>query len=197
MLLDDCHKTMFQSTRPAWGATLFRVLQIKRVVSLLRHQIGHGTAHRAEVEDPARVLLEGHALGAGMRDSPFQGLDGRVEVMPGDLESGFLGLTDLFGDAVVLSFEIRVMLGRGLDAGGVLLVLARVGSDIGQDAQLGDVGVFFGVDALEIGMEGGVAGAGQAGIALVDLDVGIALAEVDSPGKGFRFSSTYLRYVLS
>ena len=36
-----------------------------------------------------------------------------------------------------------------------------------------DVGVVFGVDVLELGMDGCIAGAGQAGKALVDLDEGI------------------------
>ena len=58
-------------------------------------------------------------------------------------------------------------------------------------------------------MEGGVAGAGQTGIALVDLDIGIALTEVDEmvfpwdPGIVFSISLicsficilTYLRYI--
>jgi hypothetical protein len=71
------------------------------------------------------------------------------------------------------------VLGLGADPGRVLLVLAGVGSDIGQDAQPGDVRVVFGVDAFELRVEGGVAGAGETGIALVDLGVGISR-------KGFR-----------
>ncbi len=42
-----------------------------------------------------------------------------------------------------------------------------------------DVGVVLGVDAIELGMQSRVAGAGQPGKALVDLDEGIALFEVD------------------
>ena len=154
---------------------------------LLRHQVGHGTGDRAEVEDAAGVLLELDAPGVGMGDGALKGFDGSVEVMTGHLESGLLGLADLLGDAVVLGFESGVVAGRGADAGGVLLVLAAVGSDIGQDTQLGDVGVLFGAESLEFRMEGGIAGAGQAGIALVDLDVGISLVEVDRAGKGFVF----------
>ena len=130
------------------------------------------------MEDPARVLLQLDARGVGMGDGAFQGFDGGVEVMAGDLESGLLGLADLLGDARVLGFESGVVLGRGADPGRILLVLAGVGSDISQDAQLGNVGVLFGVESLELGMEGGVAGTGQAGIAFIDLDVGIAMGRV-------------------
>ena len=41
-----------------------------------------------------------------------------------------------------------------------------------------DVGVVFGVDVLELGMDGCIAGAGQAGKPLVDLDKRIADMEV-------------------
>ena len=41
-----------------------------------------------------------------------------------------------------------------------------------------DIGVIFGVEALEFRVEGLVAGAGQAGVSVVDLDVGIPHLEV-------------------
>ena len=41
-----------------------------------------------------------------------------------------------------------------------------------------DVGVVFRVDVLELGMEGCIAGAGQTGKSLVDLDEGITFMEV-------------------
>lgn len=118
-------------------------------------------------------------------------------MMAGDLEGGLLGLADLLGDAGIFGLEVGVVLGRGADAGGVLLILAGVGSDVGEDTQLGDVRVVLRTEALELGVEGFVARAGQTGVALVDLDIRIAFTEAGSPGKGFRFNSTYLRYVLS
>ena len=149
------------------------------------------------MKGPARVLGQLDA-GAGRRlYSPLEGLDRRVEVALGDFESRRLGLPDLFGDALVLSLERGVAARLMAHPGGVLLVLPRVGCDIAQDAHLDDIGVVFGIDALELRMQGLVAGAGQPRIALIDLDVGIALAEVDQSGKRFRFGSTYLRYVLS
>jgi hypothetical protein len=96
----------------------------------------------------------------------------------GNLKSRLLGLTNLFGDTLVLGFEFRVALGLVMSPGGELLILAGVGSYVAKDAHLGDVGVIFGIDSLKLGVEGGVSVAGQAGIALVDLDVGIALVEV-------------------
>ena len=65
--------------------------------------------------------------------------------------------------------------GKGRKA---LVVLPRVGRDIGEDRHLVDVGVVLGVHILQFRMEGLVAGAGQAGESLVDLDVGIADTEV-------------------
>ncbi len=52
------------------------------------------------------------------------------------------------------------------------VVLARIGSNIGEDAQLGDVGIVFRIEAFELGMDGSVAGSRQASVALVDLGVG-------------------------
>ena len=66
-----------------------------------------------------------------------------------------------------------------LDDGADPVVLTRVGSHVTEDAQLGDVRVVFGIDAFEFWMERSIAGAGKTGIALVDLDVGVTLLEVD------------------
>ncbi len=92
----------------------------------------------------------------------------------GDLESRRLGLAHLGMDTLVLGFESRIVRGLGAHHRSVALILAGVGGDIGQDAQLGDIGVVFGADAFQFRMQGLVAGAGQAGIAFIDLGVGIA-----------------------
>lgn len=109
---------------------------------------------------PSRVFSQLHSFSARLLDRAFHGFDGSVEVLPGDLESGFFGLADLFGDLGVFGFEVGVVLGRGADTGGISLVLTGVGSDVGQDAELGDVGVVFGAEAFEFWMDGFVAGAG-------------------------------------
>ncbi len=58
------------------------------------------------------------------------------------------------------------------------LVLPGVGSDVGQDGHLVDVGVVFRIDALEFRVEGFVAGAGEASISFRDLGERISFVEV-------------------
>ena len=98
------------------------------------------------------------------------------------LQSRSFGLAHLLGDTFILGLEIGIVVGLVAHDGGIALVFAGVGSYVGEDTQLGDIGVVFGVGSFEFGMQGGVAGAGQAGIAFIDLDVGISLAEVDQAG---------------
>jgi hypothetical protein len=57
------------------------------------------------------------------------------------------------------------------------VVFTGVRRRAGQDGQLVDVRIVFGVGSLQFRVERFIAGAGQAGIAPVDLDVGISLAE--------------------
>jgi len=64
-------------------------------------------------------------------------------------------------------------------AGGkTLVVLPRIGSHIGQDAQLVDVRIVLRVESFQLRMKRLVAGARQTGIAVVDADVRIADLEV-------------------
>jgi hypothetical protein len=162
----------------------------QRSSQLLRHQVGHGTGDRAQPEEAARVFLELYAFLAHLLDGAFESVDGGVEMALGDLQGGRLGLAHLLGDAVVFGFEIGVLLGLVADDRRVALVFAGIGSYVGEDTELSDVGVVFGVDALQFGMESGVSGAGETGIAFIDLDVGVP------QGKWFRFRLIYLRYVL-
>jgi hypothetical protein len=81
-------------------------------------------------------------------------------------------------DLLVLDPQLGIVLGLRADDLAEGVVLARVGRDIGQDGQLVDVRVVFRVYVLEFGMKGRVAGAGQAGVAFVDLGEGIAYVEV-------------------
>jgi hypothetical protein len=73
-------------------------------------------------------------------------------------------LNDLFVAGPEIGAAVRLLLDDGPDP----VVLARVGSHVTEDAQLGDVGIVFRIDSFEFRMERGVAGAGEAGIALVD-----------------------------
>jgi hypothetical protein len=56
-----------------------------------------------------------------------------------------------------------------------VVVLTGVGSDVAEDGELVDVGVVFWIESFQLWVGGGVAGAGQAGITLVNLDVGSPL----------------------
>src|ERR1035437_1875919 len=58
------------------------------------------------------------------------------------------------------------------------VVLPGVGSDIGQDGHLVNVGIVLGVDSFEFRMEGFVAGAGESGISFRHLEEGISFMEV-------------------
>jgi hypothetical protein len=58
------------------------------------------------------------------------------------------------------------------------MVLPGVGSDIGQDGHLVDVGIVFWIYVFEFRVEGFIAGAGESGISFGDLDEGISFMEV-------------------
>jgi hypothetical protein len=152
-------------------------------------KIRHAGAHRAETEGPSRILFQFDSLGRCTLDRSLDGVDRRVEVALGDLHGRFLGLTDLFGDALVLGQKIWIVLSLVANDRRPLLVFPGVGSNVSQDTHLVDGWVILGVDPFQFRMQGFVAGPGQAGIALVDLDVGISLLERNSD------TLTYLRYV--
>jgi len=116
---------------------------------------------------------------AGLPDRSVDPVHWRIETALIDLQRGVLGLTHLLDDLLAVGAQLTVAMGLLLDDRPDPVVLTGVGSDIGEDAQLGQVRVVFRVDAFELWVEGFVAGAGQAGIALVDLGVGISLLEVD------------------
>jgi hypothetical protein len=58
------------------------------------------------------------------------------------------------------------------------VILAGVGSDIGQDGHLVDVGVVFGVYIFEFRVKSRISGSWQAGIALVHLGVRISFMKI-------------------
>jgi hypothetical protein len=72
------------------------------------------------------------------------------------------------------------------DDAGILLVLTGVRGYISQDGHLVDVRVVFRVYSFEFWMECFVAGAGQAGIAFIRLDVRVSLLEVGGCGRQCR-----------
>jgi hypothetical protein len=93
-------------------------------------------------------------------------------------------------DPLVLGQHLRAVLGAVTDSRRRALVLPGVRGDVTQDAHLGEVGVVLRVDVLQLRMQGLIAGAGQPGVSLVDLGVGISLAEVDEVvGSGRALSA--------
>lgn len=93
-------------------------------------------------------------------------------------DSGVLGLPDALEDAVVFDLKFGVALSLFADLLSERVVLARVGCDIGEDGELVDVRVVFGVDVFEFRVERGIAFTRQASESLIDLYVGITDTEV-------------------
>ena len=93
-------------------------------------------------------------------------------------------------DLLVLDLEFGIALCLTADLLPVGVVLTRVGSYIGQDGQLVDVGIVFGVDVFQFWMKCCIAFAGQTGIAFIHLDEWITFMKVDvvvvagKPGGG-------------
>ena len=63
---------------------------------------------------------------------------------------------ELLDDLLVTGAQFRIPMRLLLDDGADPVVLTRVGRDITEDAQLGDVGIVFWVDAFELWMESSV-----------------------------------------
>jgi hypothetical protein len=110
------------------------------------------------------------------------------------LDDGLAGLLHPVQDLLVLDLEPGRVLSFLAYFLPVRVVFTGVRRHVGQDGQLVDVRVILRIGSLEFRMQGLVAGAGQAGIALVDLDVGISLAE----GKAtyLHISDIFYLYVL-
>jgi hypothetical protein len=77
--------------------------------------------------------------------------------------------------------QLGVAVGLLLDDGVQAVVLARVGSDVAQDAELVDVRVVFWIEAFYFRMECGVRG--------------VADSEVSKVSLFLSCSFTYLRYI--
>ena len=138
-----------------------------------RRQVCRADAHGRELEAPAGKLLEGDAAGRNLSTVPEISSTGAVKCL------SFIRMIDsrvCLTRFMIFSYSIS-QLGIALGLLGYSLpdvvVLPRVGRHVGQDGHLVDVGVVFWVDVLELRVERGIAGAGQAGKSLVDLDEGI------------------------
>ena len=93
-------------------------------------------------------------------------------------DDGLSSLLHPLQDLLVFDFEFGIALCLFADLLPVGVVLPGVGSDIGQDGHLVDVGIILGVYVFEFRMEGFIAGAGESGISFRHLEEGISFMEV-------------------
>src|ERR1035438_4791781 len=135
-------------------------------------------AHRRELKAPAGILIERDATGGNLIDSARNLIDGLGEVPVVHLDDGLPCLLDPGQDLLVLDLQFGIslcLLAYLLPEG---VVFPGVGSYICQDGHLVDVWIVLWIYVLEFGMERRVAGAGQTGITIIDLDEGITVMEV-------------------
>jgi hypothetical protein len=75
-----------------------------------------------------------------------------------------IGQADLFDDLFVTGAQLEIVAGLLVDDSADAVVLAGVGSDITQDAELVDVGVVFWVKAFYFRMKSCVGGVADSGV---------------------------------
>ena len=127
---------------------------------------------------PARKFVQGDAGGGNLIDGAGYLINRGREVAILHPDHRLAGSLDPIQDPLVLDLELGIALSFFAHFLPVGVVLPGVGSHIGQDGHLVDVGIVFGIDSFEFRMQGFIAGAGQAGIAFGDLDEGISFMEV-------------------
>jgi hypothetical protein len=134
------------------------------LAQLIGREIGHGAADCTEVEDSAGVLGELDTVEGGLRNGAFYLVDRCVEAAGVDLQRRFFGLADLVDDLFVTGAQLEVAVGLLVDDGADAVVLTGVRSDVGEDAQLVDVGVVFWVEAFYFRMKGCVGRVADSGV---------------------------------
>jgi hypothetical protein len=124
-------------------------------------EVGERGPQRAEMESTAGEFLEFDGGGGSRSNLGGDFFDGGGEAALVDVEERLLGLADAFEDTFVgdLLFGAAGDLVR--DLGAIGLILARIGGDVGEDRELGQVGIVFRVNPGDFRMEGFVAGAGE------------------------------------
>jgi hypothetical protein len=73
----------------------------------------------------------------------------------------------LVDDLFIVGAQLGVAVGLLVDDGADPVVLTGVGSDVGQDAHLVDVGIVFWVEAFYFRMRGSVGGVADSGVSKV------------------------------
>src|ERR1039458_4973348 len=151
------------------------------IVLLAQDPCGHVSrtgAHRRELKAPAGKLIESDAACGNLIDGARNLIDGLGEVPVVHLDDRFPCLLDPVQDLLVLDLQFGIslcLLAYFLPEG---VVFPGVGSYICQDGHLVDVWIVLWIYVFEFWMERRIAGAGQTGITIIDLDEGITVMEV-------------------
>jgi hypothetical protein len=119
------------------------------------------------VEDAAWVLRELDAVEGSLRNGALDLVDRCVEAALVDLEGGLFGLANLINDLFVVGAQLGVAVGLLVDDGADPVVLTGVGSDVGEDAQLVDVGIVFWVEAFYFRIKRSVGRVADSGVSKV------------------------------
>src|ERR1017187_8781202 len=135
-------------------------------------------AHRRELKAPAGKLIESDAACGNLIDGARNLIDRLGEVPVVHLDDGLPCLLYPGQDLLVLDLQFGIslcLLAYFLPEG---VVFPGVGSHVGQDGHLVDVWIVLWIYVFEFWMESRIAGAGQTGITIIDLDEGITVMEV-------------------
>src|ERR1019366_2019300 len=142
-----------------------------------RHVCGTG-AHRRELKTPSGKLIESDAACGNFIDGTRNLIDRLGEVPVVHPDDGLPCLLHPGQYLLVLDLQFGIslcLLAYFLPEG---VVFPGVGSHVGQDGHLVDVWIVLWIDVFKLRMKRRIAGAGQPGVAFVDLDEGIAVVEV-------------------
>src|ERR1039458_2114865 len=135
-------------------------------------------AHGRELEAPAGIFIEGDAAWGNLIDGTRNLIDWLGEVPVVHLDDGLPCLLYPGQDLLVLDLQFGIslcLLAYFLPEG---VVFPGVGSHVGQDGHLVDVWIVLWIYVFEFWMERRIAGAGQTGITIIDLDERITVMEV-------------------
>src|ERR1019366_4957815 len=135
-------------------------------------------AHRGELKTPAGILVERDAAGGNLIDGTRNLIDRLGEVPVVHLDDGFPCLLDPVQYLLVLDLQFGISLCLLSYLLPESVVFPGVGSHVGQDGHLVDVWIVFWIDVFKLRMKRRIAGAGQTGITIIDLDEGITVVEV-------------------
>ena len=119
-----------------------------------RRHVCRAGAYGGEAEAPSGIFLEGDSTWGDLVDGAGDLIYRGSEVAIVHPDDRFACLLDALHDLLVFDLQFGVVLGLSAYLLAVGVVLPRVGSYIGQDGQLVDVRIVFGIGALVEGSYG-------------------------------------------